>query len=136
MHRLYGLQAHKPLELDIRTIISANLTSPRFSQLPFWPAGFLTSMFIIENITDITVNPYGQPDCKIPGIFFDGFRYSTGAFSSLIMIFFQNILQTKLRCVTNSKSKQENNETLQCRCIIKCNCLVYIVGYFQQSLRD
>ena len=49
MHRLYGLQAHKPLELDIRTIISTNLTSPCFSQLPFWPA----SMFIIENITDI-----------------------------------------------------------------------------------
>ncbi len=37
---LYGLQAHKPLELDIRTIIPTNLTSPRFSQLPFWPAGF------------------------------------------------------------------------------------------------
>ena len=53
MHRLYGLQAHKPLELDIRTIISTNLSSPRFSQLPFWPAGFLTSLLVIENITDI-----------------------------------------------------------------------------------
>ena len=43
MHRLYGLQAHKPLELDIRTIISTNLTSPRFSQLPFWPMSLLHS---------------------------------------------------------------------------------------------
>ena len=26
---------------------------PRFSQLPFWPAGFLTSLVAIKNITDI-----------------------------------------------------------------------------------
>ena len=26
---------------------------PRISQLPFWPAGFLTSLVAIENITDI-----------------------------------------------------------------------------------
>ena len=34
-------------------MISTNLTSPRFSQLLFWPAGFLTSLLVIENITDI-----------------------------------------------------------------------------------
>ena len=34
-------------------MISTNLTSPRFSQLPFWPAGFLTSLLVIENITDL-----------------------------------------------------------------------------------
>ena len=28
-------------------------SSPRFSQLPFWPAGFVTSLLAIENITDI-----------------------------------------------------------------------------------
>ena len=119
MHRLYFLQAHKPLELDISTIISTSLTSPRFSQLLFWPAGFLTSLVVSENITDIFFAIWTLWAWCVQRPFFGLIQFSSPPI-------FLHIIGDKHLCSSNSKWKKDcKTKSLKERC--------YIISVGQQS---